>query len=264
MDIDIAKAASAMLVQHWQAGTVLDCLPTPLRPACPEDGYLIQAQIEAISAKPLFGWKIAGTSVAGQRHIGIDGPIAGRLLSEMVYGDGDAVPIGADRMRVAEAEFAFRMGRSLAPRARPYDVLEVMDAVSALHLAIEIPDSRYQDFVTIGGPQLIADNACAHRFVLGPEAPAMWRELDLPRHRVLGRVGKTFKREGIGENVLGDPRIALTWLANELSRLGVTLGADQVVTTGTCLAPMDIRAGDVVAVDYGSLGSLSCRIQGPG
>ena len=33
--------------------------------------------------------------------------------------------------------------------------------------AIEIPDSRFADFVSAGAAQLIADNACAHLFVLG-------------------------------------------------------------------------------------------------
>ena len=82
--------------------------------------YLIQGQIEALSDMPLFGWKIAATSTAGQKHIGIDGPIAGRLLSEMVHRDGDEIPFGANRMRVAEAEFAFRMSGDLPPRVEPY------------------------------------------------------------------------------------------------------------------------------------------------
>ena len=41
--------------------------------------------------------------------------------------------------------------------------------------------------------------------------------------------------------MLGDPRVALTWLANELSALGLALKAGQVVTTGTCLVPLEIR-----------------------
>ena len=44
-----------------------------------------------------------------------------------------------------------------------------MAAVAALHLGIEIPNSRYLDFTAVGAPQLIADNACADQFVLGPE-----------------------------------------------------------------------------------------------
>ena len=166
MEIESAKAASELLARHWREGRVLDALPTSLRPANREEGYLIQRQIEALSDSPLFGWKIAATSAAGQRHIGLDGPIAGRLLAETVHSDGDLIPFGANRMRVAEAEFAFRMGGDLPPRDRRYEVSEVLDAVSELYLAIEIPDSRFADFVKVGGPQLIADNACAHRFVL--------------------------------------------------------------------------------------------------
>jgi 2-keto-4-pentenoate hydratase len=180
------------------------------------------------------------------------------LLAEMVHHDGDTLPFGANRMRVAEAEFAFRMGRDLPPRQTPYTVHEVLDAVAALHLAIEIPDSRYTDFVTVGAPQLIADNACAHQFVLGPQAPDIWRHIDLASHRVLGQVGNRLKREGMGSNVLGDPRIALTWLANELSQLGTTLASGQVVTTGTCLVPLEIEPQDTVSIDFGVLGHVRC------
>jgi 2-keto-4-pentenoate hydratase len=260
MDLQSAKAASDLLVRNWRDGTVLEALPADLRPATRLEGYLVQAQIEKLSKQPLFGWKIAATSVAGQKHIGIDGPIAGRLLAEMVDRGGDTVPFGANRMRVAEAEFAFRMGRDLHPREAPYQPAEVLEAVAELYLAIEIPDSRFSDFVTAGGPQLIADNACAHRFVLGPRAPSSWRDFNLVSHSVVGKVEGRSECEGTGANVLGDPRIALTWLANELSAIGVTMGAGQVITTGTCVTPMEIRAGDVVSVDYGPLGRMSCRM----
>ncbi|OYX65958.1 MAG: hypothetical protein B7Y95_23925, partial [Rhizobiales bacterium 32-66-11] len=40
----------------------------------------IQARLAAHSAAPPFGWKIAATSREGQAHIGVDGPLAGRLL----------------------------------------------------------------------------------------------------------------------------------------------------------------------------------------
>jgi 2-keto-4-pentenoate hydratase len=62
---------------------------------------------------------------------------------------------------------------------------------------------------------------------------------------------------GHGRNVLGDPRIALTWLANELRQLGVTLKAGRVVTTGTCHAPLSIQAGDFFAADFGVLGKVA-------
>jgi 2-keto-4-pentenoate hydratase len=255
-----AQEASELLVRHWQSGTTLTALPLPLRPQSRAEGYQIQSHLERQSTKPLFGWKIAATSLAGQRHIAVDGPLAGRLLAEKVYPDGATLTLGPNRMRVAEAEFAFRMARDLLPRDEPYTQGEVLAAVAALHLAIEVPDSRYTDFTSVGAAQLIADNACGHQFVLGPEAPASWRNLDLAVHRVTGRIGTRLERDGIGGNVLGDPRIALTWLANELSRHGMTLAKGQIVTTGTCLVPLEITAGDKVSVDFGALGRMTMEL----
>jgi 2-keto-4-pentenoate hydratase len=60
--------------------------------------------------------------------------------------------------------------------------------------------------------------------------------------------------------VLGDPRVALTWLANELSSLGIILRAGQVVTTGTCLVPLEIAPGDHVRMNFGVLGRVECRL----
>jgi 2-keto-4-pentenoate hydratase len=261
LDARATQAASDLLFGHWRGGTVLDALPEALRPATRAEGYAVQARLEARSPRPLFGWKIAATSAAGQQHINVDGPLAGRLLAEMMSEGGAVLPFGANRMRVAEAEFAFRMGRDLAPRAGPYTVDEVMASVAALHPAIEVPDSRFADFTRAGAVQLIADNACAHQFVLGPPAAADWRGMDLAAHPVRGSVDGAVA-EGRGANALGDPRLALAWLANELSGLGITLAAGQVVTTGTCVVPMPIGPGVEVVADLGILGTTTMRFTG--
>jgi 2-keto-4-pentenoate hydratase len=64
----------------------------------------------------------------------------------------------------------------------------------------------------------------------------------------------------LGANVLGGPAIALTWLANELSRHGVTLRRGEAVTTGTCIKPLAIAPGNHVAGDFGVLGRVSLSI----
>ena len=55
------------------------------------------------------------------------------------------------------------------------------------------------------GRSSIADNACAHRFVIGPQAPASWRQIDLAAHRVVGRVGDRFEVRGHGCQRPGRP-----------------------------------------------------------
>jgi 2-keto-4-pentenoate hydratase len=227
-----------------------------MRPRDRIEGYAIQAEIERTSRGRLFGWKIAATSEAGQQHINVAGPIAGRILEETVIANGGTAPMYGNEMRVVEPEFAFRMARDLPPRPSPYTVREALDAVETLHPAFEIPDSRFADFVKAGEAQLIADNACAHLFVLGAPTSADWRARDLIEERPVITLGGK-EHIGHGKNVLGDPRAALAWLVNELRGLGLTLRAGEVVTTGTCHAPLPIQSGDVVAADYGVLGHVT-------
>src|SRR6195256_22949 len=249
-------AASQTLHDNWRAGTKLAALEESQRPRSRAEGYAIQATIEKYSTTHLFGWKIAAPSEAGQKHINVDGPMAGRILAETVIPDGGTASMAGNEMRVAEPEFAFRMRTDLPARSTPYTMQQVLDAVDTLHPAIEIPDSRFSNFAGAGAAQLIADNACAHLFVLGPATTSGWRSRDLVEEQP-DITMRSQQFVGHGKNVLGDPRLALTWLANKLRQLGVTLKAGRVVTTGTCHPPLPIQAGDFCAVDFGVLGKVS-------
>lgn len=253
---DAACVASDLIWRLWDAGEAIARLPAELAPETRVDGYAIQSGLSLKTKRGLVGWKIAATSKAGQSHIGVDGPLAGRLIAERTVTSGQTLSFRGNRMRVAEPEFAFRAGRDLPPRASPYVVDEVLAAMDALIPAIEVPDSRFTEYAKVGAPQLIADNACAHQFVLGSPAMCEWRSLDLACYPVHATLKGRTERDGIGANVLGDPRLALTWLVNELSGLGVTLTCGQVVTTGTCMVPLEIQAGDHIHADFGALGTV--------
>lgn len=249
-------AAAAMLWHHWQQSTRLDELPARCRPGTRAEGYAIQAEVAKLSGMSIVGWKIAATSTAGQQHIRVAGPIAGCLLSARAVECGARLSLAGNHMKVAEAEFAFRMGRSLPKCAESYSVIEVLDAVASLHPAIEVPDSRYNDFTRVGAEQLIADTACACWFVLGPATQVDWRVHDLAQHSVTAYRNGALAGQGSGANVLGDPRVALAWIANELCTYGDGLRAGDVVITGTCLTPVPIVAGDNVKIDFGEFGAL--------
>jgi 2-keto-4-pentenoate hydratase len=258
LDNDKIAAAARTLNDHWRSGIKLEGLDASIRPRHRPEGYAIQAALANYSTGKLFGWKIAATSEAGQKHINVSGPLAGRIFPETVIADGGTAAMKGNEMRVGEAEFAFRFVHDLPPRANAYSVQEVLEAVGTLHPAIEIPDSRFADFVSAGEAQLIADNACAHLFVLGGSTGSDWRDRDLIKQRpVITLRGE--QHIGHGRNVLGDPRVALAWCANELRALGITLRAGEVITTGTCCTPLPIQAGDVFAADFGLIGKVSVR-----
>lgn len=177
----------------------------------------------------------------------------------MVIGDGATVSLATNLMRVAELENAFRFSADLVPRSEPYSVDEVIAAVATLHPAIELADSRYTSCTAVGAPQLIADDACANLFILGPALPRPWRHIDLAVHRVSATVAGKSRHDGQGANVLGDPRRAQTWIANELFGLGIAIMAGQVVTTGACVVPIPVLGGDEVIARCGEVGSLSVK-----
>ena len=252
--------AAAILWQNWQQRTRIDELPADARPADRAAAYATQRDIVARTGQPIVGWKIAATSAAGQKHIGVDGPLAGPLVGNIVFANGATIPLDGNIMKVAEAEFAFRFAKPLPPRAEPYSMEEVLAAVESLHPGIEVPDSRYNDFVKVGAPQLIADLACACWYALGPAASNGWRHRDLTTHAATAWINGERVASGTGANVLGDPRLALTWLANELSTYAGGISGGQFVTTGTCVVPPAVAPGDLFTADFGDLGSVQVQL----
>ena len=253
-----------MLWANFQHCTRIDGLPSDVRPTSRAEGYAVQAEIVRLSGQKIAGWKIAATSQAGQKHIGVDGPLASALLDNRVVQAPGVVPVfsmDGNTMKVAEAEFAFRFGQALPPRATPYSMDEVLGAVTTKHPAIEVPDSRYNEFARVGAPQLIADLACACWFLLGPATSIDWRSRNLASHPVGAYKNGELVASGSGANVLGDPTIALTWIANELATFSRGIGAGEFVTTGTCVVPPAIAPNDRFRADFGDVGAVEIELK---
>jgi 2-keto-4-pentenoate hydratase len=106
--------------------------------------------------------------------------------------------------------------------------------------------------------------------VIGAPTGGDWRALDLRALQVHARVigtnvgdtnGLRSERHGDGSAALGDTRIALAWLANELRSLGIALRAGDVVSTGTCMVPLEVQPADTVHADFGALGKLTVHLR---
>ena len=159
--MEVAK----LIWKSWNEGKKLDSLSERMKPNSRKEAYKIQEQIEIISENKILGWKIAATSKDGQNHIGVSGPLAGRIFKEKAKIPNSNLILGSNQMAVAEPEFAFKIGTEIKPNKSYYKVQEVMELVETLHLAIELPDSRFNNFSSVGELSLIADNACADQFV---------------------------------------------------------------------------------------------------
>lgn len=250
VDLVRADGTAGVLWQAWTTGERIDGLPELLRPRTLVEGFAAQRRLGERAGES-YGWKLAATGAGSRENLGVDAPLPGLLFERFRHGPGDVVPSADLHMAVAEAEFAFRMGAAVRPGASPD---ELRAAVAAVHCAVELPESRFTDVAAAGGPQLLADAACAGRFVLGPEIAggaspdlvATPTELDVD-----GTVAT-----GSGAEVLGDPWAALAWLAETLPEYGARLEAGSLVTTGSTTTPVPVARGSRVRASFGEGGAL--------
>lgn len=238
-------------------------LAAPVRPNTPAEAYVIQDALVdrwlAHYGGSVIGYKVACTNVTAQRQLNVDAPFAGRLLSAFFFESLSDRPARVEAskffMRVVEAEFAFEMAHDLPPKSEPRSRQEIAAAVKGVLPGIEIVDSRFDEWTTIGAPSLIADNACNAAWVKG-KLVTDWQALDLAAQAVRVMVNGKLSREGSGSNALGHPLNALEWLVNSLSTRGLGLQAGQFITTGVTTEVYMAERGDRITADFGPVGSV--------
>ena len=222
--------------------------------------YGVQSRMATLAAMPRAGWKVGATSKAPQKLLGTDGPATAPMFRPFCFESPAEVAVFANQDASVEGEFAFRFARDLPPRPGAYGLDEVLAAVDVLVPAIEIVGCRFEGgFAGLGAIRLVADMTAHTAFVSGPKT-AEWPKLDLRSHTMsLYKNGKLVA-EGSGANVLDGPLSVLQWTANHLSRLGETICAGEIVTTGTCTGVTPVVPGDTVAADFGNLGHVELQL----
>ncbi|GAA5036094.1 2-keto-4-pentenoate hydratase [Microbacterium fluvii] len=205
----------------------------------------------------IVGRKIGLTSLAMQRQLGVDQPDFGVVTDAMVIPDGgelDARMLIAPR---AEAEFAFRIGRDLPPLP---SADELWDAIDGVALSIEIIDSRVADW-KISLVDTVADNASSARIVYGEILPATPELLaSLPAQVISMTRNGDEVAAGPGSAVLGDPLVALQWLARAIGGFGDAFAAGDIVLAGAVAAAVPLAAGDVFAATAAGFAPVSVSV----
>lgn len=107
----------------------------------------------------------------------------------------------------------------------------------------------------------ISDNAANGALVVGGR-PIRPLDVDLRWVGALCYRNGVLEESGIAAAVLNHPANGIAWLANKLALHGQRLEAGHLVMAGSFTRTVNARAGDTFHVDYGPLGSISCRFVG--
>ncbi|CAN5441021.1 2-keto-4-pentenoate hydratase [soil metagenome] len=223
-----------------------------------DDAYAIQAANTAFwlnAGRRRRGAKIGLTAKAVQAQLGVDQPDFGVLFEDMEIETGGAVVAGRLIQPKVEAEVAFTLART--PDTTDLDTLAA--SVAYAQAALEIVDSRIIDW-NIGILDTVADNASSALFVLGQDRVAL-SQLDLRLCGMTLEKNGAIASLGVGAACLGNPLIALAWLADMMASLGEPLREDDVVLSGALGPMVAALPGDAFAAAIAGLGEVSVRFE---
>src|SRR5712691_1319928 len=202
-------------------------------------------------ARPV-GRKIGMTSAAVQKQLGYYAPNYGTLFADREASNGEQIPKDRLLQPRAEAEIAFVLRRDLNEEA--LTIAHVMTAVEYAVCAIEIIDSRIAGW-DIRATDSIADNASGGMYVLG-NRPRRINEVDLTLCGMVSRLNGQISSVGVGGASLGNPLLALLWLARAVAAVGQPLKEADIVLSGALGLIVPLSTGDLFETEIDGFGSV--------
>lgn len=239
-------------------------LPDGLAPRSEEEAYAIQDAFVALRAKKfgaIVGYKIALSSVAMQKFVGVDSPQAGCIL-ESTLRRSPAQIRAADYVRlIVEFEIGVELADDLPAADAPFFRERVARSVGAVMPAIELADDRGADYSLLSQHpfELIADNSWNEGAVLGQPFKA-WANVDLAAVRGVADINGATVGEGVGAAALGHPFDAIAWVADHLARHGRGLVRGDVIITGSLITSKTVNPGDEISFRLDGIGEVNLTV----
>jgi 2-oxo-3-hexenedioate decarboxylase len=232
-----AKDLASQLIQAEEARAAIPPFPDRHPDIDVDTAYATQwafVESKLDAGEQLTGAKLGLTSRAKQQAMGVAEPLYGWITSGMISPYGEPVDRGRLIHPRVEPEIAFLLGRDVTA---PATITSVLAATEAVFAAVDILDSRYENFrFTL--PDVIADNASAAKIVLGPQARRPAELVDLRLIGCVLRTGGKVAATAAGAAVSGHPAAAVAWLANRLGPRSQSLRAGWLVLSGGLTAPV--------------------------
>jgi 2-oxo-3-hexenedioate decarboxylase len=199
------------------------------------------------------GVKMGFTSKAKMEQMGLSELIWGRLTDGMLVDDAATIDLARYVHPRVEPEVAFLLARPLAGRVT---LAEAAAAVGAVAPALEIIDSRYENF-KFSLTDVVADNTSSSGYVIGP-----WSD----PHTDVANLGMVMEIDGrpvqIGSSaaILDHPLRSLVAAARLAAEAGEILTAGSVVMAGGATAAEALTPGARVRLSVDRLGDVGFAV----
>lgn len=240
------------------AVNVNDILPlTDDNPISLDDAYQIQRrsiQRRLSRGEKITGYKLGFTSREKMTQMGVDSIIWGRLTDAMTVVNCGEINMAHFIHPRVEPEIVFLIKKSLSGNVT---IEQALDAVEAVAPALEIIDSRFQNF-KFTHFDVVADNCSSAAYVIGDwQAPTI--ELDNLAMTLF--MDDKAVAKGSSKAILDGPLNALVEAAKCIAESGESIQAGQIVLAGAATAAVALKSGATIRVDIDQLGSCGFSVE---
>lgn len=221
-----------------------------------EQAYAIQGLSIARRYKrgeKFVGIKLGFTSRAKMEQMGVHDLIWGRLTDRMQYFEDEELRVSEFIHPRAEPEVAFLLKKDI-DQALNHE--NVMDYIESVAIAIEIIDSRFQNF-KFSLEDVVADNCSSSGFIIGA-----WKGMSTQFNdaEIQLKIDSDVVQHGNTTAILGNPIESIIEASRLMIENGETLEAGQVILAGAATAAEYITADTIVTAASPSLGEVRLKI----
>jgi len=201
-----------------------------------------------------IGTKMGFTSRAKMVQMGVSDLIWGRLTDLMLQEEGGDVRIANFIHPRVEPEIVYLLKQPLAGRVT---AMQAFAAVEAVAPALEIIDSRYENF-KFSLTDVIADNSSSSGLVIGGWQP---RDSDVTNLGIVLSVDGYPKAFGSTAAILGNPIRSLVAAARMAEEAGEELQPGWIVMAGGATAALALERGSRIQLEVENLGRAAFSVQ---
>lgn len=221
-----------------------------------DESYAIQkASLERRydRGEQFIGVKMGFTSKAKMEQMGVHDLIWGRLTDKMRIEKGGETAFSQYIHPRAEPEICFRVSKRIDHAISLEDVKDYIDGVAA---AIEIMNSRYQNF-KFSLEDVIADNCSSAGLVIGD-----WHSTDIPLDdlNIQLIIEGEVVQSGSSAAILGNPWESVVAAARLGEQYGQVLEAGDVIMASAATSAVYLKKGQTISTSVEQLGEIGFRI----
>ena len=222
-----------------------------------KEAYGIQADSIAkryARGEKLVGVKLGFTSKAKMVQMGVHDMIWGRLTDGMLIEKNENVLLEKFIHPRAEPEICFLVKKEIT---QAVSMSEIKQYISGVAGAIEIIDSRYQNF-KFSLEDVIADNCSSSGFVVGD-----WHDVDTPIGELKMDliINDEVVQSGSSKAILGDPWESAVAATRLCAQYGQIIPAGSYIMAGAATSAVFLEKNQTVKVEVENLGSVQFSIK---